>query len=213
MPGGQLQNLIPIERRSFQVTRTSPIGTTGSVNTAVVFFDTTPVLKWGAAYPIGSTAVAPTSGSGTWCNVISDAQFGTVLKFTRRGFYEVHVSTSIPLTAETFPLVGQALILDSSAASLLAGAALLPTTTNAFGAPGVIDWLTDQQSTQAKSLKLGGTVPITDAQAGGAQPTAAVGAQGVGCVRLHMNNNAGGAFSPAAIIMSMWVNYHNDIAG
>lgn len=213
MPGAQLQNLIPTERRSFQVTRSNPIGIMGAVNTAVVFFDAPPVLKWGTAYPIGVTAAAPVAGSGTWCNVVSSAQFGTVLKFTRRGFYEIHVSTAIPGTAELFPTIGQAIMLDSSAASMLVGAALLPTTTNAFGAPGVIDWLTDQQGSEGKSLKLGGVVPITDAEAGGAQPAAIAGATGVGCVRLHMNDNAGGAFTPAGFICSLWVNALNDIAG
>lgn len=204
---------IEAERRSFQLTRTNPIGTSGSVNTAVAYFDSAPVVKWGTNYSIGSAAVAPTPGSGVWCNVISSAVYGTVLKFTRRGFYEIHVSTLIPLVADTFPLVGQALILDASAESMLAATALLPTTTNAFGAAGVIDWLTDQQAFQAKSLKLGGVVPITDAQAGGAQPAASPGAQGVGCVRLHLNNNAGGVFSVSSIFMSLWVNYINDIAG
>lgn len=212
MPRGSITNVD--ERYSLQVSRTNPINPMGSTNTAVFVFDQAPVQKWGTVYSIASTGARPTEGSGQWVSVINDAVLGTSIKFWKRGIYEIHAAVNVPVETENPPLAVGALILDSSAASMLAGAAILPTTLNANGAPGVIDWCLVQQGAAAVTLKLGGSVDITDTLAGGPAPVAGTtGATGVGTVRLHLNNGAGGAFGAAALIASLWVNYLNDLAG
>lgn len=211
MPPSPITNVD--ERYAFQITRTNPVSVMGTVNTAVFAFDAAAVAKWGMVYNMGTTGARPTEGSGTWVNVINSATLGTTIKFCKRGMYEFHCAINVPSSEETSPLAVAALILDSSAASMLVATAILPTTLNATGAPGVIDWGLGQQGLQAYTIKLTGTVPITDTLAGGAQPEVVAGATGSGCVRLHINDGAGGGFSSAALICSLWCNRIGDCAG
>lgn len=211
--GFETEFMIPHHRRSFQITRENPFNPMGTLNTAVLDFDAAPVLKWGTPYQLGLTSAPAPSQSGGWCDVINSTTLGTTFKFLRAGMYEIHVSLALPGTEETFPQVGMATILDASSASMVVATPILPTTLNAFGAPGVIDWKSDQQKEQAIGMSLCGSVAITKAQAGGALPANVAGATGVGCVRLHINNNAGGGFSPIGMICSLWCNQTNSLAG
>lgn len=217
MGGNATQNMIPTERRSFQITRTSPISITGTVNTGVFDFDDPPVNKWGSQFPFSVLNQVPAPLSGTWVNVVRSATLGTCIKFLRRGMYRFDVALNAPAIADVNPLVVAALILDGSTTSMGVGAALLPTTLNARNEPGVIAWSLGQQgTTRAFTLNFGGEVPITDALAAydaNAMPANVAGQTGIGCVRLHVNNGAGGALSLAAIICSLWCNYIGDLAG
>lgn len=211
----QNQDMLPMERRAFQITRTDPVAPMGTVNTAVLDYAAAPVPKWGTPFTngIGSTAAVPTPGSGTWVNIINSTTLGTTIKFCKKGTYRFDAVINVPVVAEITPLIVAALILDSSAATMLVATAILPTTLNAFGAAGVIGWsIGEQNASVVTTLNFGGTVYITDAQAGGAQPSGA-GATGVGCVRMHINDGAGGGFATDALITSLWCEAVNDIAG
>lgn len=210
MPG-QFQNLIPVETRSFFVGGSGDTGQVGGINTAVVNFDRRAVI-WGTRYPIGTLNAPAGPSSGIWANVVFDAQYGTTVKFTTRGIYRFDVYMPIPTEPETPVIPTAALILDASAASMLATAAIIPTVVNAQGQHGVIGMGRTNQLADS-GISFGGTIAITDTLAGGAVPQAVAGATGLGVVRLHLNNGAGGTFAQPNENLGMWCNYSGDLAG
>ncbi len=194
MGGNGKQNEILTERRSFQLTGTSLASLVGTTNTAVTAFNgvlgtAAFTLKAGTVYNVGTTHVAPPALSSIWCNVVNSAAFGTTMKFTQRGLYAFDVF--LPLLAGV-DIATAALMLDGAAATYLAASTLLPTTANPLGGSNVTVYAFNQtqQSDHIIGANMTGHIPITDALAGGAQAAAASGAQGVGVVRLHLDNGS-----------------------
>ena len=200
------------ERRSIAITGTAAANT-ASTNTNVVAFTSAPRLTNGTIYPVGSTHVAPLAGSGNWLNVVNDAVFGTTFKFNLRGKYSV--VTFFPMTSGVALGANHGVTKDCAAANLLAAGTLTPTTTTSTGAQSVFG-LDIALSLAAATfcLKCVADIYITDAEANGAQAAAAAGAQGVGVVRLHLNNNAGAVIDPGAMqdaLLTAWITYDGDL--
>lgn len=200
MPGAQLQNLIPNERFSARVAVTgATVASADSSNAGVILFTGTPAVTQGTAYPIGTTAVASVAGSGNWLNIVNSAVMGTVFKFNRRGVYQVQVYADGTLSDTAQAQLG--ITLDCAAATCVIGtSALTPATT------GLIDYnVTNGVADAAIPSRAAGPVYITDALAGGAQPTAVAGtfSGGVGVVRLHATNGAGAVVATAFVVTSI----------
>lgn len=208
---GAIQNLIPAQRRSFQITGASPAVVAGTTNTYVVAFVNAPRPKWGTLFPLSVVSQQPGAASGTWCNVINDAAFGTTFKMLRRGLYSFHAN--IVMNGDPENNTGNlALTLDSAALNLLA-TNTMSSNTSPTGLPFVVD-IDSAEAAGETRLKVHGIVPITDALAGGALPLAAAGAQGVGVVRLHINDNLGSVYNGGGnLLVSLWCDYLNDLAG
>lgn len=186
---------------------------TASTNTNVVAFTGTPTLTNGTVMPIGTNYVAPTAGSGNWLNVVNDAAFGTTFKFNCRGAYRVQCF--FPMTSAVALAANLGVTKDAAAANLLAAGTLTPTTLTAAGEQAVFDMdIALGVAATTFCLKCSADIYITDDEANGAQPAAAAGSQGVGVVRIHLNNNAGAVIDPGAMqeaLLTTWVTYVGDL--
>jgi hypothetical protein len=218
------ERMVPQERRSFQIVGTSLASLVGTTNTNIVAFANLFVSMFGiTGYRPNSSSIAAVEGSGTYVNVVNDAQFGTTFKFVRRGVYRFEVAAPTEVQDAEPATYNLALTLDSAAANLLAAGTVLPTTVNVRNERGVFGWsagsigvLSAGVGGGAPTVNFGGEVYITDALAGGAVPAAAAGAQGTGVVRLHCNNNGGGVLGGNIItnqLLSLWCTQTNDLVG
>lgn len=173
----------------------------GTTNTNVVAFTGAVAAAQGTtASTIGTTNVAPVADSGNWINVVNDAAFGTTFKFNRYGVYQVAIMADSTIAYTAGAQVG--ITLDQLAAQYIAvggtvANSVISDQNLAFWTQG------DTVADVAIPCLAQSTVYITKAQAGGAQPTAAAGVQGVGVLRFTANDNNNGVIATALIVASI----------
>ena len=202
---GHIENLSPVYRRAMRVVGCAAT-VAGTTNTQIINFTGTPAVVQGTALPIGTTLVAPVAASQNWLNVFGDAVLGTTFKVNRRGVYMARLSA-----VETAANVAAAQIgitVDCPAANLAVAAPLTDATV------GLIDYtnILGVASSQVPG-KTFGHIYITDALAGGAQPSATTA--GVGVIRFHASNGVSAVVGAVYIVGTYRADivYLNDIAG
>ncbi len=212
MGGTQLSNSVPTERRGVRIAVTgATVASADAANAGVVLFTGAPSALQGTIYAIGTTAVAPTALSGNWINVVNSSVMGTVCKFNYRGVYFARIYAD-----GTFADTGNAqlgITLDCAAATCVIGtSALTPATT------GLIDYgVSNGAADTSIPGRASGSVYITDALAGGAQPASSVGvfSGGVGVLRFHATDGANAVVGTAFVVTSIRaeINFIKDLAG
>ena len=196
------QRMVPPERRAVFVQGTGAT-VAGTVNTNIIAFTGTPT-NWQigalgtAPYPVGTTFVAPTEGSGNWLNIVNSASAGSGFKFNRRGVYQID-------------LYGEGTSADTGAAQLAvtidqgAGLDTVAAGTVSALSQSVLGWQ-NKQGVAATIISAHVSVPlyITETLAGGAQPSADLTTtRGVGVVRFLANNAGNAVVAPAVVVTSI----------
>lgn len=214
------ERMFPTEQRGLRIQGT---GATygGTVNTNILAFTSAAAL-WqstkGAVpgtstYPIGTTYVAPTEGSGNWINTLNDAAAGTGFKFNRRGVYQTDLYAEGDPTVAATTAVQLAISLDSAVGFDLVGAGTAATLSDS-----ILGWQ-NSDAVAAAAIPLHVSVPvyITDTLAGGAQPsTNLTTTRGVGVMRMFVNNAANAAATAASLLITSiraTIVHQNDLVG